>query len=242
MKKRFLSLLIVVTMVLSLLPQQVFAESVCNHVWSEWQVSYEATCGEPGKQTRYCLNCYEMEYADIPATGQHQWDDWYTTKAATISKTGLKERECLICGETQTKETSKLKPYIKLSKKTVKLQTGKTYTLKIKCAKGDSVKNCKSSNTKAATVSKSGKIKGVSAGTAKITVTLKSGKKATCKVTVSAKKKTTSTSNNTSTVYWTPNGEVYHKTRNCPTLKRSRTICSGSKSNCPKSRPCKVCY
>lgn len=234
MKKRVLSLLIVVTMILSSLPQQVFAEEICNHNWSSWYISEEPTCGEPGKQERYCLNCYEEEYADIPATGEHEWDDWYTIKSATISKAGLKERECYICGETQTKETSKLKPYIKLSKKTVKIQATKSYTLKIGYAKGDSIKKCHSSNTKVATVSKKGKVKGVSVGTAKITVTLKSGKKATCKVTVSAKKETT--------VYWTPNGEVYHKTPNCPTLKRSRTICSGSLSNCPKPRACKVCY
>ncbi|MDE6433554.1 MAG: Ig-like domain-containing protein [Lachnospiraceae bacterium] len=234
MKKRFLNFLIVVTMVLSLLPVQAFADDVCNHIWSEWEVYYEPTCVKSGQKERHCLDCYTQEYADIPATGQHEWDDWYTVKAATISKTGLKERECIVCGETQTSIIPKSKPYIKLSKKTVKLQTTKTYTLKVKYAKGDSIKKCKSSNTKVATVSKKGKIKAKSNGTAKITVTLKSGKKATCKVKVSAKKE--------ATVYWVPNGGVYHKTPNCPTLKRSRTIYSGLKSKCPKPRPCKVCY
>ncbi len=234
MKKRFINFLIVITMVLSLLPVQAFADDVCNHIWSEWQVYEEPTCVEPGKQERYCINCYEEEYAEIPATGEHEWDDWYTVKSATIKKPGLKERECFICGETQTKVTPKLKPFIKLSKKKVKLQTTKTYTLKIKYAKGDSIKKCKSSNTKVATVSKKGKIKAKSKGTAKITITLKSGKKATCKVTVSVKKE--------AIVYWVPNGGVYHKTPNCPTLKRSRTIYSGALSKCPKPRPCKVCY
>lgn len=234
MNKRFLNFLIIVTMVLSFLPQQAFAEDVCNHIWSDWWVSYEPTCGEPGKQERYCLDCYDREYADIPATGQHEWDDWYTVKAATISTTGLQERECWVCDETQTSIIPKLKPYIKLSKKNVKIQATKTCTLKIKYAKGDSIKKCKSSNTKVATVSKKGKIKAINIGTARITVTLKSGKKATCKVTVSAKKE--------ATVYWVPNGKVYHKTPNCPTLKRSRTIYSGLKSKCPKPRPCKVCY
>ena len=162
---------------------------------------------------------------------------------ATISETGLKERECFICGETQTAIISQLKPYIKLSKKTIKIQESKTYTLKIKYAKGDSIKKCQSSNKKVVTVSKKGKIKAKSKGTAKISVILVSGKKATCKVTVSAKKKTTSNNSTVSgTVYWTPNGSVYHKTKNCPTLSRSRTIYSGSVSSCPKPRPCKVCY
>lgn len=41
------------------------------------------------------------------------------------------------------------------------------------------------------------------------------------------------------TVYWTPNGEVYHSTKDCPSLGRSKTILSGSISESGKSRPCK---
>ena len=246
MKKKLCSLMIVMFM-LSFFPLQTCAEeaeNTCTHIWSSWETFMEPTCGEIGKQERYCLNCYEREYADIPATNQHQWDDWYTVQAATISKTGLKEHACLICDETQTNIIPKLKPFIKLSKKTIKIQAAKTYTLKIKYAKGDSIKKCKSSNIKVATVSKNGKIKAKSSGSTKITAILKSGKKATCKVTVTAKKKAASTNNTTSkrTVYWTPNGAVYHGTKNCPTLSRSRTIYSGPISDCPKPRPCKVCY
>ena len=244
--KKFISTFFVVVM-LSFLSQPVLAEkneNMCQHVWSSWEVLVEPTCGENGIQERHCLNCYETEYADIPATGDHEWDDWYTIKAATIFKTGLKERECSICGETQIKEIPKLKPYIKLSKKNIRLQEKKNYTLKIRYAKGDSIKKCKTSNKKVATVSKKGKIKAIKQGTAKITVILKSGKSATCKIEISEKKKVTSVNKatTTGTVYWTPGGSVYHKTRNCVTLKRSRTIYSGSRSSCPKSRACKVCY
>lgn len=48
-----------------------------------------------------------------------------------------------------------------------------------------------------------------------------------------------------SVVYWTPGGEVWHSTRNCPSLKRSTTIYSGSITDAQsagKSRPCKNCY
>lgn len=170
---------------------------------------------------------------------QHEWSEWYVAQKPTIRKTGLKKRECFICDETQSKKVSKLKPYVKFTKKTVKLKVSKTYKLKIKYAKGDSVKKWKSSNKRIATVSKKGKVKAIRKGTAKITVVMKSGKKATCKIKVSRKKKAKKT---VETVYWTPGGAVYHRTINCPTLSRSRTIYSGSVSSCPKSRPCKVCY
>ena len=43
------------------------------------------------------------------------------------------------------------------------------------------------------------------------------------------------------TVYWVPNGSVYHKSKNCPSLKRSKTIYSGTVAESGKSRACKVC-
>lgn len=44
-----------------------------------------------------------------------------------------------------------------------------------------------------------------------------------------------------SIVYWTPYGEVYHLSRNCRTLARSRTVYSGTRAQSGKSRACKVC-
>ena len=41
-------------------------------------------------------------------------------------------------------------------------------------------------------------------------------------------------------VYWTPGGKSYHSSRNCPTLRRSKTVCGGY--NCPKTDPCNICY
>lgn len=43
------------------------------------------------------------------------------------------------------------------------------------------------------------------------------------------------------TVYWVSGGSVYHLSPNCPTLKRSTNIHSGSISASGKSRCCKVC-
>lgn len=46
-------------------------------------------------------------------------------------------------------------------------------------------------------------------------------------------------------VYWTPGGEKYHSTQDCPSLARSNTILSGSISEAQaagKSGPCKNCH
>lgn len=46
-------------------------------------------------------------------------------------------------------------------------------------------------------------------------------------------------------VYWTPGGEKYHSTQDCPSLARSNTILSGSISEAQaagKSEPCKNCH
>lgn len=47
------------------------------------------------------------------------------------------------------------------------------------------------------------------------------------------------------TVYWTPNGEKYHSTSNCVSLKRSSSINSGTLEeaiNSGHNEPCKLCH
>lgn len=47
------------------------------------------------------------------------------------------------------------------------------------------------------------------------------------------------------TVYWVPNGSVYHSTRSCASLHNSSTIYSGTVANAQaagKKNPCKVCH
>ena len=80
---------------------------------------------------------------------------------------------------------------VKLNATKMTLQVGKSTTaLKVetKWPSNDKVKSWKSSNKKVVTVTSKGKIKGIKKGTATITVTMKSGAKATCKVTVQTKK------------------------------------------------------
>ena len=51
-----------------------------------------------------------------------------------------------------------------------------------------------------------------------------------------------SSSNYTGTVYWTPGGSVYHRTDQCPTLKRSTTVLHGTIDQSGKPRPCSDCF
>lgn len=239
MKKNLWKMLLL-ALTFCIFPLHVSAEDCIEHTWSEWEITDFPTCSEPGEQSRECLDCQVSESEVIPATGEHDWDDWEITKNATIKKTGTAERYCMECDTVQTKSIQKLTPFVKLSPKTLSLKVAQTKKLSPSYARGDSVKRWKSSNKKVVSVSTSGKVTAKKKGSAKITVTMKSGKQAVCTVKVSSSKKTSSSGSSGGLVYWTPNGKVYHKTKNCPTLKRSRTICSGSKS--PKPRKCKVCY
>lgn len=213
----------------------------CTHVWSAWSVMQQPTCGSEGLQTHTCQLCGATENEAIPATGNHNWEDWETTKNATVFSTGVATRECWDCSETETKEIPKVKAFAKFRKSSYTVTAGKTLALASTVGKGrgDSVKKWKSSNSSVATVSSSGKVKAKKKGTAKITVTLKSGKKATTKINVKAKKKAKKSGGGT--VYWVDSGDVYHLSKNCRTLARSRNIHSGTIAQSGKSRACRVC-
>lgn len=182
---------------------------------------------------------------EVTVTEEHDWYDWEVTKRATVFKKGTKSRECAYCDATQTKTIARVKPFAKFKKKSYSVVAGKALRmkLKLKMGKGDKVKKWKVSNSKIASISKYGKIKAKKKGTIKVTAILKSGKKATCTVKVKAPKKAKAKkkSSGGSTVYWVPNGDVYHVSRNCRTLKRSKTVYSGTIKESGKSRCCKVC-
>lgn len=240
MKRLFV---LITTVIVSTLCMAVpaFADDECVHDWTDWTTVKEATCGANGKMVRQCNLCQEYEYDIIYATGNHDWSKWRVSKKSTVFKKGSKYRKCYNCGKKQSKAIAKAKAFAKFKKKSYKLKKGKKLSLKkkVKFGKGDSIKSWRSSNKNVVSVTKNGTIKAKKKGTAKVTVFLKSGKKAVCKVKVTVPKKKKKSGG---TVYWVPNGSVYHCTKSCPTLSRSRVIYSGSLSECPKSRPCKVCY
>lgn len=98
--KRKFCVFLAVILIISCIPLQVYAES-CNHSWSDWEILYESTCGEAGEKYRYCTECYDCEYADIPATGNHKWDEWYIENEPSCYQKGSKKRYCDVCNEVQ---------------------------------------------------------------------------------------------------------------------------------------------
>lgn len=143
------------------------------------------TCSSYGSKSDVCTYCKdEINYEEIEKL-EHNYGDWKITKKATIFKNGIEEKVCLSCNDKQEKIIPKIKTKVTLKKKSISLKKGKTYVLKIKKKHSDDkIKSFKSSNKKVATVTKKGKITAKKKGTTKITVTMKSGCKATCKIKV----------------------------------------------------------
>ena len=134
---------------------------------------------------------------------------------------------------------------VKLNKTSLNLTVGERYQLKLKNTE-ETIK-WKSADKTIVSVTKKGKVAAKKVGKTKITAKV-GEKKYVCKVTVKAKtsaKSGSGSSGNSSgkggTVYWTPSGTVYHYSRSCSTLSRSRTVYSGTIAASGKPRACKVC-
>lgn len=162
-----------------------------SHNWDEGVITKEPTCTEAGIKTYTCTECNGTKTEEFPALG-HTWSSWTTTSEATVFAKEVQKRTCSVCNTTETREVgNKLAATMKVSANTVPLKVKQSIcNFKVTgMAKGDSVKSWKSSNTKIVKVS--GKANGrckISAqkrtGTAKITITLKSGLKKTIKIKV----------------------------------------------------------
>ena len=141
-----------------------------------------------------CQVCGYEKTETIPVIAHTHKYTWKTTAKATVFRPAKQEGTCSLCGKKQTRNYgSKLKATIKLNVSSITLKRKQATTkVKVHGIRGFH-KSWASSNKKIVTVDKKGKIKaGTKTGTAKITVTLKSGKKATLKVKVqTAKVKTT---------------------------------------------------
>ena len=160
-----------------------FETSECNHAYDSGKIEIYSSCTQNGKIKYTCLKCGNEYEEVIPATG-HKYSNWIATKKPTIFKNGTQTRKCSNCGKQETKTIKKLKSSVSIKKK-VSIKAGKTLQLKItRKSKGDKVSSWKSSKKSVATVSKKGKVTARKKGTAKITVKMKSGCKATCTVTV----------------------------------------------------------
>ena len=174
--------------------EPIVAEDLCatdGHSWDSGTIETAAACTTKGKIVFACTRCGETQVEVIPAKG-HTFGEWTVVKKATTRVDGMRKRTCAECGETQ----SKVIPHTILKVKTIKLSRtattvfrGKTFQLSATVAPANATLTAvtwKSSNTKVATVSGTGKVTAKGKGTATITCTAKdgSGVKASCKVTV----------------------------------------------------------
>lgn len=157
------------------------------HQWNKGVVIKKATYLKTGKKEFTCTSCGEKKVEKIPVIAHSHKYVWKTTSKATVFQPAKQKGTCSLCKKTTTRSYGKkLKATIKLNVSSIKLKKKQTTNkVKVKMANGDSIKSWKSSNTSIVTVNKKGVIKAKNKkGTAKITVTLKSGKKASFKVTV----------------------------------------------------------
>lgn len=217
------------------------------HQLSDWSVVSQPTCTSEGIEERHCTasDCPDLdgsrETRPIAAL-EHDWGAWNGAVAATVFAGGLNIQYCNRCGAQNQMATAPESPFAVWAYKVSKVPRKSKVAFSVSLANGDYVTKWKSSKKKIASVSASGVVKGKKNGKTKITAYTASGLKISCTVKVvkpSKKKKTSSSSDGI--VYWTPNGGVYHRSASCPTLSRSRTICSGTVNESGKGSCCKVC-
>ena len=185
---------------------------------------YELTVSAAAKSEKY-EGSRKIPYEVVEEA--HKWSDWKVIVQQNVFQAGKKQRTCSVCKRIDTVVLAKLKPTIK----TIPLKVKKT-TTKFKVsglALGDSVKSYKSSNKKIFTVDKKGKIKAKKKGTAKLTVTLASGKKATAKVKVQkGTVKTTKVTVNTSKLVLLKGGSYTLRTTLAPLTTQQKATYSSS--------------
>lgn len=156
-----------------------------GHKYSAWKILIDSSCASKGIKDRYCIYCYKNQQKAIPINPKaHSWSQWLTAKTVLFTKNGIKIKKedpvktCYQCG-------IKIKAKVTLSHKKKTLKKGKSFYLRAKkITKGDKISKYTTSNKKVAIVNKKGKVVAKKKGTAKITLKMKSGCKAVCKVTV----------------------------------------------------------
>ena len=189
---------------------------------------YELTVSAAAKSEKY-EGSRKIPYEVVEEA--HKWSDWKVIVQQNVFQAGKKQRTCSVCKRIDTVVLAKLKPTIKINMTTIPLKVKKT-TTKFKVsglASGESVKSYKSSNKKIFTVNKKGKIKAKKKGTAKLTVTLASGKKATAKVKVQkGTVKTTKVTVNTSKLVLLKGGSYTLRTTLAPLTTQQKATYSSS--------------
>lgn len=160
------------------------------HEWNNtWKINKQPTCTTLGEKIQCCTKCKKiLKRETIPATG-HTAGKWITIRHSSKTYEGKQVQKCTKCGAIVKTKTFARFPT--LSRTSLSLDVRKTYQLRVlKKSSTDSVKSYKSNKSSIAYVSKTGKITAKKAGTCYVTVTMKSGRTAKCKVVVKPAKTT----------------------------------------------------
>ena len=162
-----------------------------KHTYDKGVVTKKATYTATGVKTYTCTVCNAIKTETIPVVKHSHKYVWKTISKATVFQPQKQKGTCSLCKKTVTRNYgSKLKATIKLNVSSVTLQKKQaTKRVRVSMANGDSIRSWVSSNRKIVTVDKNGLIRAQNRnGSAKITVTLKSGKRAVLKVKVQSGK------------------------------------------------------
>lgn len=148
-------------------------------MWGEGVVTKKQPARIQERRLTPVQSVKKQRHETIAKTNDHKYT-WKTTAKATVFAPAKQQGKCSVCGKTVTKNYGKkLTATIRLNATSIRLQQRRsTNKIKVTMANGDSVKSWTSNNRRIATVNNKGVITaGRQNGTAKITVTLKSGKR-----------------------------------------------------------------
>ena len=143
----------------------------------------QPTCTKDGFKIYLCSNCGEYREDKLPSNG-HSYSSWTVLKKADIFRSGSKRHICTKYGSIETQTIEKLPANVSLTKDKLYLKVGRQSRLKIKNkTRGDKILSWESSKKNIVFINKkTGKIKARKSGTAIVTLKMKSGCSAKCRV------------------------------------------------------------
>lgn len=156
-----------------ILPGKATVQLKSDYIYQLYQMT--------GEMYLYYVNCSNLQLEDNPQYILDGTDHWCKFEVTHNSK-------FWVSGKPLSTKTTGSPSGIILNKTSVSLNPGQSFTLKVTGkAASDKVVSFKSSNSKIATVTKKGKITAKKTGSCVITVKMKSGLSAKCKVKVQQK-------------------------------------------------------
>ena len=159
----------------------------------------EPSCIIDGYWVQRCNDCHIEQRTNIPATGVHTYGSWSVVREATALMEGEEVQYCNVCGDRKQRSTARLTPTISVNVTSIPLKVKQsTNAVKVSgLATGDYIVSWRSSNSKIASVTSSGKITAKKkTGKAVVTVRLASGLEKNITVKVQKKAVTTTSIRN----------------------------------------------